>query len=103
MWTKEAGERLREVRPARMSQLALASAANVSESTVRKMERGDPTVTVGKYRRVVEALGDSELAELVDLELQTPHASQVDTTEIMAILQRHMRNALQEINQLMEK
>lgn len=80
----EFGERLRAARLRRRFTASLvAERADISRQTLTKVERGDPSVTLGTYVRVLVALGlDGDIAlvakddivgrRLQDAELGTP-------------------------------
>lgn len=60
------GERLREARLRRAYAAAtVAQRAGISRSTLLRVERGDPAVSIGIYARVLQALGlESDLAQI---------------------------------------
>lgn len=60
------GERLRLARQRRrLTALAVAERANISRPTLAKAERGDPSVTLGTYLRLLAIYGlEADLADV---------------------------------------
>lgn len=60
------GERIREARLRRAyAAEAVAQRAGISRSTLMRVERGDPAVSMGIYARVLQALGlESDLVHI---------------------------------------
>ena len=65
---RKLGEDIRDARRRRrISTMMMAERASVSRTTLYKVEKGDATVAVGTYARVLFVLGMTErLAEMVD-------------------------------------